>query len=165
MAKSGCAIIEVDVVKVDGCWSIRQIIKKPQQPHGMMYIGAYTLPFRDFSFVVKIQCMEHGMTGKRDTLVLDEKVAAREVTIDFKKGEVRGWMQDPYDDSIRDVFARNLSEAEEHDGRFPDHPLSRLRGLMRRVQETLRVGEDVRDRPRFVYPVQQEDDEPWWKVW
>jgi hypothetical protein len=164
-AQAGAAIIEVDVLQTNGCSGVRQIIKVPQQPHGMTYLGSLTLPFRDFSYVLKIQCMEQGTTGVRDAVVLDEKLAAGEVAIDEKKRTLRGWMQDPYDSSIRDVFARNQAEAEEYDERFPEHPLSRLRGLMRRVQETLRISENVRVQPPFEFARQQKSKKPWWKIW
>ena len=62
---AGAAIIEVETTTTDGCLAVRQIIKVPQQPHGMNYVGSLLLPFRDFSFVIKVQCQEHGMTGIR----------------------------------------------------------------------------------------------------
>src|SRR3954468_1664875 len=64
--ESGAAIIEVDTPEIDGCLTIRQIIKVRQQPHGMTYLGSITLPFRDFSYVIKAQCEERGMTGARE---------------------------------------------------------------------------------------------------
>ena len=162
--RSGAAIIEVDTPEVDGFLAVRQIIKVPQQPHGMTYLGSITLPFRDFSYVIKIQCEEHGMTGVRDTVILDKKMATGEVTLDFEKDAVRGWMRDPYDPSIVDVFARNLSEAEEYDELFPDHPLSRLRPVLKHVQTTLRIEDEVKREPRFELALQKAT-KPWWKVW
>jgi len=161
----GAAIIELDLIQVNGSLVIRQIIKVPQQPHGMLYLGTLTLPFRDFSYVIKIQCMEDGTTGVREAVVLDEKLAAGEVKLDEKNGTISGWMQDPYDSSIRDVFARNKSEAMEYDQRFPEHPLSRLRRAMRRVQQTLRISEEVQREPRFKYAPREKPKTPWWKVW
>src|SRR5262245_57952752 len=170
-AQVGAAIIEVDVLQIDGCPALRQIIKVPQQQGGMGYIGSIILPFHDFSYVLKIQCLELGTTGFRDAIVLDRMMAAGEVQFDVTTRTMRGWMQDPYDPSIRDVFARNLSEAEEYDEHFPDHPLSRLRGWMRRVQPTLRVGDEVRGEPPFEYAApqqastRQQATKPWWKFW
>ena len=67
--EAGGAIIEVDRLALDGCPAIRTIIKMPQQPTGMTYIGSFTLPFRDFSYVVKVECPERGVTGFRDAMV------------------------------------------------------------------------------------------------
>jgi hypothetical protein len=142
--RSGAAIIEVDTPEVDGWLALRQIIKVPQQPRGMTYLGSITLPFRDFSYVIKIQCEEHEMTGIRDTVIFNQKMATGEVTLDDETQAVRGWMRDPYDQSIVDGLMRNLSEAEEYDELFPDHPLSRSRLLLKHVQATLRIAEEVK---------------------
>ena len=115
----------------------------------MTYLGSITLPFRDFSYVVKIQCMEQGTTGIRDAVILDEKLASGEVTISEKSGTLEGWMQDPYDLTIVGGFARNKSEAEEYDARFPEHPLTRLRQLLGQIEETLQISDDVRGEPTF----------------
>src|SRR5262245_17009313 len=48
------------------CSAIRLLMKAPQPPSGFFYQGVLTLPFRDFSYVVKIQCREHGTTGTRE---------------------------------------------------------------------------------------------------
>jgi hypothetical protein len=141
---SGAAIIEVDIVSADGCLAVRQIIKVPQQPHGMTYLGSITLPFQDFSFVLKVQCQERGVTGVRDTMVMHEALSDGRVRIAPEPRELRGWMQDPYDPTLREGFHRNLSESEDYDARFPDHPLSRLRPLLARLQHTVRIETEVR---------------------
>jgi hypothetical protein len=166
MASQGNAIIEVETPMVDGCPAVRTIIKVPQQPHGMIYLGSVTLPFRDFSYVIKVQCEEFGTTGLRDSEVLDELFGTGEVTLDINGGEgrLKGWMQDPYDASIVSTFARNRGEAQEYDARFPEHPLSRLRPTLNHIQDTLHVGDEVSREPRFVYQRTQHQ-RPWWKFW
>ena len=165
-AASGNAIIEVESPMVDGCAAVRTIIKVPQQPHGMGYLGSVTLPFRDFSYVIKVQCEELGITGLRDTEVLGELLVTGEVTLDIDGAEGRliGWMQDPYDASIVSTFARNRAEAQEYDARFREHPLSRLRATLNHVQDTLRVGSEISREPRFVFQRTQHQ-RPWWKMW
>ena len=160
------AIVEVETPMVDGCITIRTIIKVPQQPHGMTYLGAVTLPFRDFSYVIKVECEEWGITGVRDSEVLSELLNTGEVTIDIDKedGQIIGWAQDPYDASIVSTFARNRAEAEKYDARFPGHPLSRLRPTLNHIQATLSVAEEIRQEPKFVYP-KTLHRKPWWKMW
>jgi hypothetical protein len=160
----GAAIIEVDTLEVDGCLAVRQIIKVRQQGHGMAYLGSITLPFRDFSYVIKIQCEEHGLTGYRDASVFDQKFRSGEVTIDVEEEVIRGWMRDPYDPSIVDGFAWNLSEAEEYDALFPGHPLSRLRPVLKHVQATLRIAEEVKGEPWFERMARHKAKKPWWKI-
>jgi hypothetical protein len=151
-AAAGAAIIEVETVPVDRCIAVRKISKVPQQLHGMTCLGSITLPFRDFSFVIKAQCKEQGVTGARDAAVVDEAIGDGRVTIDPELKMLRGWMQDPYDPTLRDGFHRNLSEAEEYDGRFPEHPLSRLRPILARLQRTLRVANEVSHSHPYVFP-------------
>lgn len=117
-----------------------------------------------FSYVIKVQCEERGVTGIRDAIVFDQKMATGEVAIDVETKDIREWMRDPYDPSIVDGFARNLSEAEEYDELFPDHPLSRLRPVLKHVQATLRIAEEVKRAPRFERMARQKARKPWWKV-
>ena len=140
--QSGAAIIEVERPEIGVCPTTRVIIKVPQNP-GMTYIGSITLPFRDFSYVLKAQCEEQGLTGIRDAAVSGEKMAAGEITLDTETGILRGWLRDPYDSFLNDGFEMNLSEGDEYDDRFPDHPLSRLRRLLDHLQGTLRVYQSV----------------------
>lgn len=160
--EAGGAIIEVDRLVLDGCAAIRQIIKVPQQPFGMTYIGSFMLPFRDFSYVVRVECPERGVTGCRDAMVWNQLLQAGLVTID---DPFRGWMQDPYDPAATARLARNRADSEEYDAQFPDHPLSRLRPVLERVQETLRVTEELKQAPLFTGERRSEPRKPWWKIW
>src|SRR3984957_12996295 len=99
-AQAGGAIVQVDVRPVDGCDVVIVLIKIPQKPTGMTYIALLTAPFRDFSYVVKVQCEETGMTGARDMAVFSELMRSGEIALDEKTGIAPGWMADPYDPSI-----------------------------------------------------------------
>jgi len=150
---AGAAIIEVETTTVDGCLALRQIIKVLQQSYGMTYIGSFILPFRDFSFVIKVQCQERGMTGIREAVILDEARGDGRVVFDPSRKEfLIGWMRDPYDPALHGGFHWNLSEATEYDGRFPDHPLSRLRPVLTHLERTLRVTGEVKEAPAYVFP-------------
>ena len=144
----GSAIVEVESLTLDDCTTIRTIIKVPQQPSGMTYLGSLTLPFRDFSYVLKIQCPETGITGTRDSTVLNALLKAGKVSID-NSGQLEAWMEDPYDASVTGSLAKNKSEAEEYDLQFPSHPLTRLRAALGHVQQTLRVNEELKNEARF----------------
>ena len=149
---AGAAIIELETTTTDGCLALRQIIKVPQQPHGMTYVGSLLLPFRDFSFVIKVQCQEHGMTGIRDSIIVDEALGDGRVTFDPDRKEfLKGWMHDPFDPALHGGFHWNLSEAPEYDVRFPNHPLSRLRPVLAHLELTLRVTKEVKESPPYVF--------------
>src|SRR4051794_29219746 len=60
---SPATLVETRLTTVAQCPAIRLILKSPQQPHGLTYVGSLTIPFRDFSYVLKVQCQELGPTG------------------------------------------------------------------------------------------------------
>src|SRR5689334_7184603 len=60
-------VVECRVLPLDEVRSVWLIVKGPkEETHGMVYLGSLTIPFRDFSFVIKIQCAEQGNTGMRE---------------------------------------------------------------------------------------------------
>jgi hypothetical protein len=164
-AAAGAAILEIDVVVLDGCSAVRSIVKVPQQPTGTTYVGAFTLPFRDFSFVVQVQCEERGTTGVREAVVVRQ--ALRDGRVSFAPGATvpQGWMCEPYDPTLSDGYRRNLSEDVEYDGQFADHPLSRLRQTLSRLERSLQIAEEVRSQPPFRFEQIASPRRPWWRFW
>jgi hypothetical protein len=146
---SGAAIVEADVIQVDGCKAVRQCVKLRQPQSGMVYIGAITLPFRDFSFVLKIQCAERGMTGMREAYVVSEKLESGEIHPSADGKSMIGWMKDPYDTARTSGLARTLADDGKYDERFPDHPLSRARRFLSTVEATLRVSDATKAAAPF----------------
>ncbi len=135
LGQSGGKFVELRVCHVDGHPSVVTIIKMPQQPSGMTYVGSITIPFRDFSFVVKVQCQEHGMTGMREAIILNGILAKGNVVRD-SSGLPVGFSPDD----------------AEFDAKFPKHPLSRLRKTMREIESSLRLNEAVRGLPALGLP-------------
>jgi hypothetical protein len=165
---AGLGIIEIEGASVDGCCALRTIYKQPQVPHGMTYIASLTFPFRDFSYVLKAQCREQGNTGVRDSAVLAELLAkglVRPVRSDGEMFHLSGWMRDPYDPEIDAPLMRNASESEAYDSRFPEHPLSRARRLLRHLEATTVLAPDVRSAAAFVGPQILATTRPWWQLW
>jgi hypothetical protein len=146
--RAGGAIVEVEPRVIAGCAALRTILKIPQRPTGMIYIGALTLPFRDFSYVVKTQCAEVGTTGMRDATVFAIMMAKGEISFD-QDGAPSNWMRDPYDAAVSSPFMRNPSEDPDYDGDFPDHPLSLVRALLRHLEQTLQVAPEVKSEAKF----------------
>lgn len=118
------------------CPAVRMIFKAPQQPTGMTYVGSITLPFRDFSFVIKVQCPERGWTGSREAMLLARRMAQGAVPVSEGRIELPGW--DP--------------DAEDFDAEFPGHPVSRARRVLRRVAESLAIDPPVAGLPGFRLP-------------
>ncbi len=149
---AGLGVIEIEPTRIDGCPAIRTLFKVAQEPTGRTYIGALTIPFAEFSYVLKVQCEEMGMTGLRDTLVLQELLLKKVIDFDPESQLVKGWAQDPYDSTQHSAMTMNLSERAEYDKRFPDHPLARARQLLAHLEKTVRLSSAVKASPAFIYP-------------
>jgi hypothetical protein len=132
----GASVVELEICDVGGYQALRSIVKVPQQPIGLTYVGAFTLPVRDHSFVVKIQCEERGMTGVREAVLMDSAVREGRVQV-AADGTIEGeWNPD-------DVC---------HDGRFPDHALTRTRRWLPRIRRALSVDKSLTSVPKFEWP-------------
>lgn len=132
---TGCKFVELHLIAVDDQPSVQSIIKSPQQPTGMTYVGSIIIPFRDFSFVLKVQCQEHGMTGMREAIILNGILAKGGVARDGSGLPVGFSPDDP-----------------KYDAEFPKHPLSRLRTVLRHMEKSLRLNSSVRQLPPFGLP-------------
>jgi hypothetical protein len=134
----GARLVECSVLNVHGLPMLRTIVKVPQEPHGMSYLGSFTLPFVRFSYVVKVQCEEWGMTGVREAFLLAEGLKAKTVTIDHE--------------SETPVAGRWDPDSADFDERFPQHPLSRLRRHLQEIPRCLRLDDRLLAHERFELP-------------
>ena len=131
-------IVECRVLPLDGVRSVWLIIKEPsEQTRATTYLGSLTIPFRDFSFVIKIQCQEQGTTGMREALLIAEALRNGTGRIEGGRFVPIGWS---FDD-------------EQFDDKLPQHPLSRVRRELRHIASSLRIDPKVRDAVRFELPV------------
>lgn len=129
-------VLEIDVCSAAGVSVIRTIVKIPQEPRGNTYVGAYTIPFRDLSYVLKITCQEVGTTGIREAVRLAKSLSSGDISID-DDGQIQGnWSH----------------EDEAYDSDFPFHPLSRCRKCLGIFASSLKVAEELRNLPAFELP-------------
>ena len=153
-------IIEIDMLLASGQGVVKTIFKVPQTPSGMLYLGTLTIPFRDFSYVIKCQYAETGVTGIRDSCVLQQMLANHELAFN-EQGEMPGWMRDPYDEKIQSPVMMNCAEEAKYDREFPDHPLSRVRVVLDEILASLRFDADMSQYPPYVYsPVTVTKEKP-----
>ncbi|WP_152049231.1 hypothetical protein [Tautonia marina] len=137
LGNSGGKLVETEVVIAGGCPAIRTILSVPQQPHGRTCLGSLTVPFRDFSFVLKCQCAEHGVTGLKAAVLFDRSRAANEpIQFEGERFHIPGF--DPDD--------------PKHDTEFPDDPVARARRVLDHVAGSLVVAAEVRELPGFALP-------------
>lgn len=137
LVDSGGKLVEARVVTAGGCPAIRTILSVPQQPSGRTYVGSLTVPFRDFSFVLKCQCPEHGHTGLKAALLFERSQVANEpMNIDGGRFHIPGFdVDDP-----------------KHDTEFPHDPVARARRIMDQVAGSLVVSAEVQKLPGFALP-------------
>ena len=158
----GSGIVEVDVVHIHNIACGRLIIKTPQTPSGCSYRGTILIPRQNFSFVIRVQCLEHGVTGGKEVLVMmveDSNLTTESVGEEYvehpifgrvlKKGEMRGWVKDPYDPQFDNIALFNLADNPQYDAQFPDHPLSRVRRKLTHIINTVHFGRDILDAAEF----------------
>lgn len=121
-------IVEFHIGSLSGIPTIRTIFKFPQQPHGMFYVASLTLPFEQFSYVIKTQCHEHGTTGIRESVVMSQLFGEGK----FDLAELP-----------------KISEDEKYDPMFPEHPLSRSRAYLKTIIQTLNLTPEIQQSPPF----------------
>jgi hypothetical protein len=137
LGDSGSKLVELKVITAGGCPAVHIILSVPQEPSGRTYVGSLTVPFRDFSFVVKCQCPEGDPTGLKEALLFDQSRAANEpLQIEGGRFHIPGW--DP--------------DAQSHDAEFPEHPVARARRVLAHVAGSLIVTSEVRELPRLALP-------------
>jgi len=151
---AGLGVLEIETGIVDGCITVRTLFKAAQGRTGRTYLGALTLPFRDFSYVFKIQSEEKGTTGVREAVVTSWQMN-RELSIDLKSRQLIGWLDDPYDLNERGPMTRNISERPEYDARFPGHPLSHARWVLNHLQKTMTIDNSLKQKPKFSLTAEQ----------
>ena len=146
--ENGVAPIAIETILLRQLPAVKTIYKIKMEPSGFAFLGALTIPFSDRSFVLKIQAVESGLTGIRESAVLamEDCMAA-----DEESGKIVGWEADPYDPDHVSDFMANRADAEKYDERFPDHPLSRLRANLKLIQGTIRFSHKFYDLEPFVF--------------
>src|SRR5579862_1036371 len=87
-------LVECRVLTLDGVPGIWLIARQSEEPRGMVYLGSLTIPFRDFSFVIKIQCAEQGATGMREALLVAEALSKGTGKVEGDRFIPDGWSFD-----------------------------------------------------------------------
>lgn len=151
--QGGGGLVEADVIKIGQVPCAKTIVKVPQQPSGTAYVGSITIPLAQGSYVIRVQSVETGITGMRESAILNNLTAAGKVTIS-DDGVLQNWERDPYDPKIKgdDLVLRNQSEDERYDKLFPTHPLTRVRVALKAILRTIKLDKSVLMAPPFLGP-------------
>jgi len=121
----GGQIVELECKMIDGANAIIFLIKVPQESSGVMYIVAFPIPYKTFSFVVKAQCQECGDAGIKEAILLNRIL---------KNGSATGT---PYLD------------APEYDEGFSNHPVARARKISKNIAMGLNISDDIKKHEPF----------------
>lgn len=128
---AGQIMVSVDVVGAAGVPALWYILKQNQAPSGMVYSGCLILPFTNSFFTLQLMCMETGITGIREAIVMDRFIASgvsirelSESATRFEHGTAKGHYS---------------PDAPEHDVQFPNHPLSKVRRYFRDILSVLSI--------------------------
>jgi hypothetical protein len=140
-------LVEVEVLDLKGFYAIKTIFKIPQEPTGMVYLASFTIPFEECSFVFKIQAPEIGITGMRDSVIVEKLLS--EEKISFGDEGLEGWFNDPYDSELKEGTLMNKSEEGIYDELFPEHPLTLARALLQRIESEISFDKELGKIKKF----------------
>lgn len=131
-ARINGAMLEVDAAQLAGLPAVCALLKLKVESGELAFVGSYTLPFADCSYVIKVESKEAGPTGMREAAVLAQM--SPELSGD---GKVAGWEQDPYAPDHKSAFMCNKSDDPQYDHLFPEHPLSKVRRYLAQLQDDI----------------------------
>jgi hypothetical protein len=139
------AVISVENVTCDELEGVKSIFKYRQTPSsrrsplGMAYLGLYIFPLAAMHYLLKVQCCEYGTTGLREAAVA--LLQPRPAPGEYKKVSS---MQELLSNLSQSEVRLTPADDEQYDTSFPNHPLSRLRGYLKHIEETFIVDENVK---------------------
>lgn len=140
---AGGGVISIEQKEIGKLRSFVSIFKLPQSVQGMTYLGTITFPFSTCCFVIKILCSESESVGVRESLIASEFLESGQVSIDLDSGKMLGWAEDPYSPDYSGPALRTRADDECYDERFPAHPLSRVRKLLTRIENSMQIAPEL----------------------
>ncbi|TQV71126.1 hypothetical protein FLL45_22640 [Aliikangiella marina] len=153
--EQGMGLVECISTTIDDIPSAKAIGKKIEQGQPGLYVGTIAVPLEDQSFVFSLFSQEIGVTGIRDTAILTKLMSeGKQFETEESTGKMIGWAQDPYFPEHDGPCLRNLSEDEEYDELFPDHPLSKIRLQLLNLEKSIKINLSGRDKKKT-----------WWNFW
>jgi len=139
VAQSGGALVDFEVTKIMGVEAVRQVCKFwHPAPKDMrkVYLGTLAFPFAEFCYIVRVQCIETGTTGLQEAAV-SLIVSQGKPAPPASEPIVVKSMEELFDRMKKAPVTRVLSDDEEYDAQFPDHPLTKARRYLKHLAETL----------------------------
>ena len=139
------AVVSVENVICDELEAVKSIFKYRQtassrrSPLGMVYLGLYIFPLAELHYLLKVQCCEYGTTGLREAAV-----AIQQPQPPLNEYKMLSSIQELLSNINQQEVQSTPADDEQYDTSFPDHPLSRLRGYLRHIEETFLADENIK---------------------
>lgn len=137
-------VVEAFIVGVDSLPGLLYVVKVPKAdaPQGLTFMASIVVPRANSYAMVCGAFAEGPVTGAREAIVLQELLAAGELSS-------RMWPPHPYAPDLEPGIPYNIADEIRWDERFSDHPLTRLRRWVAGVTPTIRVGQKFAALPPF----------------
>lgn len=148
---SGGGVLSIDVVECGGRRAVQTLFKFPRKPSpGTVYLASLIIPFREFGYIVRIQCPDFETHSERHRTIFAREMARPDVKIDPATASPSGWLEDPYAPTgpVHE-FTRSTADKLSFDEEFPDDALTRARRTLARQREALWFDEEVLSAPAF----------------
>lgn len=145
-ANSGGALVEASIMEADGLPAVWYLVKRraPGQPTGLLFVGSLIVPRADCSVVLRIEGLETGTTGIRESMVMVTLLGQYDVE------RLMNW-PNPYAPDVRASLPYNLADEPHYDAQFPQHPLAKVRWLRDGLISTVTFDPAFANRPPFHY--------------
>jgi hypothetical protein len=118
--------------------SVRLVYKR-LQIRAYVYTGMFISHVEGFTLIWTIVAGERGTTGVREAVVTSNLMNAGKLTLDDYRS---GWARDPYEPAYQGVdrsVLRFISDDESYDEQFPQHPLSKVRRVLRALPAAIQL--------------------------
>jgi hypothetical protein len=125
-------LIDVGLARTaSGIPYIYSLMKIRQEPSGVQYNLTLQLS-GEHRLQIQGNFLEGDVTGIREAVVYEIAMSRNMLSEPTEDDPTGGWAHDPFDHSTAG-FVMNISELPDFDERFPSHPLSMARELLRVV--------------------------------
>lgn len=135
--RGGVEVAHVAFGEVSGVPTVNSVVRAVDEYARVVFVGAITIPFQDFYYQAKIWAEDAPVSGIREAILLDAALGNGTVTVGPDGSLIGEW--DP--------------NHPDHDADFPNHPLSRVRRWLPRIESALQLSERLATYPKYALPV------------
>lgn len=145
------AIIEIESFKINDFDIVKTILKfnignNELGLNQIVYLGSLIIPFKNYSFVIKINSFDEGVTGIRESIIFNDLLVEKDGDLFLVQ---ESWSKDPYDSEFKSDFLMNTSELEIYDEKFDEHPLTLIRNKLKMIEKEIKFDHELKNIEKF----------------